>query len=76
MGRIASLVILMSLLLGGHAQPARANDCPPVNDATDAADADCLNREVPTVDADGQPIPFVDEVSAPPDEIALAAADY
>ena len=66
-------LVLAVFFVGGR--PARANDCPPVTAAMDAADPDCLNREVPTIDADGQPIPYVEEITAPPDGTALTFAD-
>lgn len=66
-------LVIATVFAYGH--PARANDCPPVTTAQDAVDADCVNSEVPTVDPDGQPIPYVQEITAPPDGTALTFDD-
>ena len=66
-------LVLTALVAGGR--PARAHDCPTVTAGQDAADADCLNSEVPTVDPDGQPIPYVQEIIASPSGTALTFND-
>jgi hypothetical protein len=64
-----ALVLAASFWIGGSA--VHADDCPPVSPDSDAVDADCLNAEVPTVDAGGEPIPYVEEITAPPLDTAL-----
>ena len=68
-------VAVFAALLLLPAQTVRASDCPPVDETADAVDAACINALVPVIDTDGQPIPFVEEVIAPQDGIALTAGD-
>ena len=69
------LVAVFTVLLLLPARTVRASDCPPVNETADAVDAACVNALVLVIDTDGQPIPFVEEVIAPQDGIALTAGD-
>lgn len=59
--------LLIAVLLAGALSPLQAGaalaDCP-------SGEPDCSDA-VPTVDSDGQPIPYVEEITAPPDGTAL-----
>jgi len=62
---------VFTVLLLLPARTVLARDCPPVNETADAVDAACINALVPVIDADGQPIPYIEEMIAPQDGIAL-----
>ena len=73
MRRLVLILVLASML--SSARAVSADDCPTIDEHADAVDASCVNALVPTVDGDGRPIPFVEEVIAAPDGIALSPGD-